>query len=349
MDRDFAAGRDRHEGEVLQLPGERMLVDHAAAGSEDVVLHAVAIGIALHRVKVAGDHRIDAVLREQRVHALVPPRRAGSPHRPMREEQDRLAACGGLFERCFEPGEILRRERHALLAATTIAVDDDHRGARQFRDVPQRPEGSSVPLVEGRIVRIAGAAHHIVVPRDRKHRSLERRDDLDPLRRLAIPLLGRAGVSLHHVADREDHVRIEPPQILDRGPEVGQAPVASGRAVGQDREPQRAGRQLDGERLSVGRGAVGIGSPWSVEDLRRGGLVLNRVGDAGEGKQGRDRGSGDRVGGVAHARSVRRGASRGRLGHEPSRTLHGSLDRVREWNALSGSSASRRPATVRVA
>ena len=61
-----------HEGEVLQLPGERRLVDHPAARAEDVVLHAADVRIALHGMEVAGDHRVDAGPFEERLDLRVP-------------------------------------------------------------------------------------------------------------------------------------------------------------------------------------------------------------------------------------------------------------------------------------
>ena len=61
-----------NKGQVLHLPGKRMLIDHSAAGAHNVVLHAADICLALQCVKVTSNHCVNAGLLKERLHAIVP-------------------------------------------------------------------------------------------------------------------------------------------------------------------------------------------------------------------------------------------------------------------------------------
>ena len=104
-DVDFVAGAEIKECQVIELAGERVLIDRAAADAQEVVFDSVAILIPLKCMKVAGDDGVDAVFHQQRVDSGLPVDAFDSPEWSVYEKNDGFARIR-LFQNPAEPGDL---------------------------------------------------------------------------------------------------------------------------------------------------------------------------------------------------------------------------------------------------
>ena len=306
---DLARLIDHDEGEVLELAGERMLVDRAAAGAEQQVRDAVARRQRLQRVVVAGDHVVDAVLREHRLHALLPAGRLVVPQRPVEQEDDGPVACRERGKRLVEPRELRIGESGLDASLAILGVEDHEARELEFDRVVQRSEHPAVLLCEAAVAAVAQPAHEVMVARRRVEGHAEPVGDAEEVLALADDMRGVARVALHEVAHAEHRVGLGPVDVAHGVLQVAQAPVAAGGAVGHDRHDLLArSRGLD-DPLAVARRAGFV----ALEG--RGGR-RSRVRESGGGESQED--SRGEKNGVQHLPSVpRRQLARVKTGNTP--------------------------------
>ena len=245
---DLASLVDDHKSHMLQLSGQRMLVNGAAAGSQHQKRNAVACGQCLQCVVMAGDHIVNAMLDQHRLHALVPARRLVVPERAMKKQNDRTIALLESGKGRIEPRQLFVGESWLDEAIAVLGVEDDEAREFEFDGVVQRSE-ERVKLVGKRsVVGVALSADKVVITRRWIEGHAQRAHDCQEI----LAFLGDrrmvARVTLHEVADAEHGIGRFPVEVMDRFTQISKSPVATGGSVGHD------GNDLAPRRRSLDHG-----------------------------------------------------------------------------------------------
>ena len=142
---------------MVQLAGQGMLVDRTATHSEDVVLDAVTIGIALKGMEMPGDDRISSVLYQQRMHPAIPFDPFVPPEGAMHEQNDWAFALAGACENTFKPRQLFFRQLYVSIVERFITKEHNNRGLVNLHGIVHGAETSSVSLDERVVLRITSS------------------------------------------------------------------------------------------------------------------------------------------------------------------------------------------------
>ena len=154
----------------------------------------------------------------------------------MEENDDGALACFEARKRGIEPRELRVRKSWFDAAVTIFGVENHETREFQFDRVVERSKHRAVLLSERTIACVTLAAHEVVIARRWIEGHLQRADDVEECLSLAAHMLVIARVTLHEIADREDGIGARAVEVFDRLTQVAEAPIATRRAVGDDRD-----------------------------------------------------------------------------------------------------------------